>query len=632
MQAAADAAHAHRSAASRPCRRRPALPRRRVRLVRDRADAAPARRGALHSRPASAGPTSASRSARMAAGACRRTFSAVAAQAARFAIEHLLVAQLLVTTPGPGDRPHGPGLCRDRSRSKARSSSGLGGSRAPPPACRSASSPARSARTGRCSVKLAGGGDLFPRFDIDARLALEQRCRRHGAEPVAARPRCCSARRRRSRPRGLPIPIAVEAAFKTAGRRVELEPVRSRPGRAAPSLRLTGAGAVQLDEPRVALKLEGRRLDVDSFVLSRERPAPCGAPAGAWTVPASAVPIELDLSLNEHRLRPGGAHQLRRPRPPDGRRPRGSSASPSKDRARPRSPQPARSASTRPAAAAASPWRRRRPTASRAISSKLKVVELLPRRARRPALVEAADDRPRRCRSRRSATCVSRPARRRLPATCASRARTSARGTLEAQVAVQGLDLAQLPQVCQPLRGARRTSISASSSTPGTCAPGERGGAGRIAARILSDAPGARGREPRHRRSRRRQRAGPRPHRSRTGRAASQGKVTAPRAAPLVDLLGTRLDRRRLEAGAGLSARGRPRSRRRHRARGARAGLDRAAPEDHRARHRRRRRVRGRGPDRRRLDREPRRHAGDRQYRALGRRADRARPAPAVAR
>jgi hypothetical protein len=145
-------------------------------------------------------------------------------------------------------------------------------------------------------VKLAGGGDVYPRFDIDAKLAFEN-------EANAWRPSLSGAAKIFFGPpaqvsaAGLPVPVAVQAAFKTAGGRVELEPVSVEAGEGGASLRMTGAGSIRLDEPRVALKLEGRRLDIDSFVLS-----PSGrelaARAGTWTIPPLVVPVDLDLSLN----------------------------------------------------------------------------------------------------------------------------------------------------------------------------------------------------------------------------------------------------------------------------------------------------------------------------------------------
>src|SRR5918998_3194597 len=145
-------------------------------------------------------------------------------------------------------------------------------------------------------VKLSGGGDVYPRFDIDAKLAFEN-------EANAWRPSVSGAAKVFFGPpaqvsaAGLPIPVAVQAGFKTAGGAVELEPVSVEAGEGGASLRMTGAGMVRLDEPRVSLKLEGRRLDIDSFILS-----PSGreltAQAGTWSMPPIAVPVDLDLSLN----------------------------------------------------------------------------------------------------------------------------------------------------------------------------------------------------------------------------------------------------------------------------------------------------------------------------------------------
>jgi AsmA-like C-terminal region len=68
-------------------------------------------------------------------------------------------------------------------------------------------------------------------------------------------------------------------------------------GEGSATLRLTGTGAVRLDEPRVALKLEGRRLDLDGFILSASG-RELAAHAGTWSLPPAVVPIDLDLSLN----------------------------------------------------------------------------------------------------------------------------------------------------------------------------------------------------------------------------------------------------------------------------------------------------------------------------------------------
>src|SRR3712207_9316660 len=92
-------------------------------------------------------------------------------------------------------------------------------------------------------------------------------------------------------------PIATLFPYPTPFRS-ELEPVSVEAGEGGASLRMSGAGSIRLDEPRVSLKLEGRRLDIDSFILS-----PSGrelaARAGTWSMPQIAVPVDVDLSLNK---------------------------------------------------------------------------------------------------------------------------------------------------------------------------------------------------------------------------------------------------------------------------------------------------------------------------------------------
>ena len=110
-----------------------------------------------------------------------------------------------------------------------------------------------------------------------------------------------------------------------------------------------------------------------------------------------------------------------------------------------------------------------------------------------------------------------------------------ARGRLEAQVAMQGLDLAELPQMAA-LFEPPATSTSASSSTRAASATAADG-AGRIVARVLSDGPelvveSARDFDLAGANARVSGRIGP----DGSGRIA--GKVTAKRAAPLVDLVG----------------------------------------------------------------------------------------------
>ena len=383
-------------------------------------------------------------------------------------------------------------------------------------------------------VKLSGGGDLFPRFDIDARLAFENDANAWrpslsgNAKVFFGPPAQVSAA-------GLPIPIAVQAAFKTAGGAVELEPVSVEAGEGGASLRMTGAGAVQLDEPRVSLKLEGRRLDIDSFVLSPSGRA-LAERAGTWTVPAIAVPIELDLSLNSI----GFAQEELTNFVARGRL---TGSRLEVERIAVEGPGEARIAaageiglneaggSGRVALAAAASDRFARYLGKLKVSSSfLDVLDGRPLEMAADIVHAAPITSFRNARFKLGETTLTGNVRFTAP-------EQSARGKLEAQVAVQGLDLARLPQMSSLFEGTQNLDLGLILDARDVRHGASRG-AGRIAARILSDAPAlvvenlevtdlaganaqVRGRiEP-------------------DGSGRIEGRVTAERAAPLVDLIGT---------------------------------------------------------------------------------------------
>jgi hypothetical protein len=60
---------------------------------------------------------------------------------------------------------------------------------------------------------------------------------------------------------------------------------------------MTGTGAVRTDDPAVFLKLEGRRLDIDSFIMSAQG-RDFGERWHNWRLPPTSTPIDLDLALN----------------------------------------------------------------------------------------------------------------------------------------------------------------------------------------------------------------------------------------------------------------------------------------------------------------------------------------------
>ena len=60
-----------------------------------------------------------------------------------------------------------------------------------------------------------------------------------------------------------------------------LSPIQLDAGEGGASLRMTGDGSIGLGEPKIALRLEGRRLDADSFILSpTDRTSRAGSRSG----------------------------------------------------------------------------------------------------------------------------------------------------------------------------------------------------------------------------------------------------------------------------------------------------------------------------------------------------------------
>lgn len=141
-------------------------------------------------------------------------------------------------------------------------------------------------------VKLTGGGDLFPRFDLDARVALSPTP--PGTPPVTGTAKVLFGPPAQASVAGPPIPVVVQAGFKWDGGALALDPVAIEAGEGGGSLRLTGTGRVPLEDTRVALKLEGRRLDGDRLLA---------APGARefWDRAAAtplATPVDLELTLN----------------------------------------------------------------------------------------------------------------------------------------------------------------------------------------------------------------------------------------------------------------------------------------------------------------------------------------------
>jgi hypothetical protein len=145
------------------------------------------------------------------------------------------------------------------------------------------------------ALKLSGGGDIHPRFEIDAKVELATDA---GSIPaVSGNARLLFGPPAQVAAAGIPIPVTVQAGFRTVASTVQLDPVTIEAGEGGASLRMTGTGAVRTDDPAVSLKLEGRRLDIDSFIMSAEG-RDFGERWQNWRLPATSTPVDLDLLLN----------------------------------------------------------------------------------------------------------------------------------------------------------------------------------------------------------------------------------------------------------------------------------------------------------------------------------------------
>ena len=146
-------------------------------------------------------------------------------------------------------------------------------------------------------VKLSGGGDVYPRFDLDARLALNEGVGEAATPNVSGKAKVLFGPPAQLAAAGIPIPITVEAEFKTVPGAVELNPVSVEAGEGGASLRMTGEGRIGLNDPRISLRLEGRRLDADSFILSGNG-QDFKSRLQQWSLPLIRVPIDLDLKID----------------------------------------------------------------------------------------------------------------------------------------------------------------------------------------------------------------------------------------------------------------------------------------------------------------------------------------------
>ncbi len=143
--------------------------------------------------------------------------------------------------------------------------------------------------SGPTFVKLSTEGEGQPRLSLDARMLLEP-----GIGDVFV-PRFEGTLRLAAGRDVVPVPYVASAGFKTDGRTATLENLALDAGEGGSAFRLTGTGQLTLDEPRLSVSLEGRRVDLDA-VMAAFREA-TDERLRSWR-PRPGLPVELALKLD----------------------------------------------------------------------------------------------------------------------------------------------------------------------------------------------------------------------------------------------------------------------------------------------------------------------------------------------
>ncbi len=385
-------------------------------------------------------------------------------------------------------------------------------------------------------VKVTGGGDTFPRFDIEARLSLNEGNTNVMVPALAGKAKLLFGPPAQVAAAGIPIPISIDTEFQTSGDGINSSPIQLDAGEGGASLRMTGEGSIGLGEPKIALKLEGRRLDADSFILSSNG-QDFKSRLAQWAIPSLTVPLDLDLKIDSVGL---GQEDIAN-----------ATARLTIDRGQARierigftAPGETQVAIEGEAGLGTQGGAEGRVSVSSRTSDRL--ARYLDRLGIRSPFLKVLDGRPFEFASDVSLAypivSLSRLRVKTGDATLTGNVRYTepearARGRLEAQVSVLGLNLDQLPQVSSVFEATQNLDVGFILDARDVKA-GNRPGIGRISARILSDGPALRvetldivnlaGANAK---------VSGRIAPDGSGRIA--GKVTAQRAAPVIDLLGS---------------------------------------------------------------------------------------------
>ncbi|KMO13475.1 AsmA family protein, partial [Methylobacterium indicum] len=173
---------------------------------------------------------------------------------------------------------------------------------------------------GAVPVKLGAGGDTVPRLDLDARVTLLPGPDGGRVPEAAGNARLVVGPPAQAA--GAALPFSVQGGFKAKGRLATFETLTLEVPGEAP-LRFTGRGSLDLAGARAALSLEARRLDLDGFLMSAAGQSLLGRGLSPGALPGT---LSLDVAVDSLTLareewtgaalsavlRPSGAVALRR--------------------------------------------------------------------------------------------------------------------------------------------------------------------------------------------------------------------------------------------------------------------------------------------------------------------------------
>ncbi len=143
---------------------------------------------------------------------------------------------------------------------------------------------------GQTAVKLNLAGEKRPRIALDGRLVFQPEPDGANLRPVFEG----TARIAAGPEAGAPVPVVATSQVRSAGRAVDLDAVVIEAGEGTGAARLTGSGRISIDERRAVVALEGRRVDLDA--LLRQGAA---APSAAARLP---VAVDGTLKLDSAAL------------------------------------------------------------------------------------------------------------------------------------------------------------------------------------------------------------------------------------------------------------------------------------------------------------------------------------------